>query len=289
MASLDHATLTGFDIGAARLIGDRTRQQDAYGHRCHDDYLVAVVADGLGWAAGSGLIAEASVAAVTAFGTALDHQYDPAHLIELARVTVALHADYASTDQQNILLDFEDGGPYGRRPDTCMVVATIGHDGEVHIGWVGDCRGWIRLRDGRLLQLTSDHNYADLGAPHIVTRTLSSEAGPETNHWHYSPDTNLRPTHLVLTTDGVHGPLPPSMLTFSITTAPTAAHAARWLTESAVRAAGTGADNATCMVVRLPDHDQERPDRPNPTDTGCPATVAAAGPSERDESSCLTS
>lgn len=243
-------------MASSSLIGGRSVNQDAfawseYGDPANDGYVVAAVADGLGSIPSSELIAEAAVDAAVTIGARLDHQDDPAHLIKLATVVVGLHERYA--DQRHIFDAFEHGDAFGRRPDTVLVVATATTAGEVHAGWIGDCRAYIRVVDGRLIQLTHDHNLGRFGHPHRLTRSLAHpDRGPETGRWYLSTDPAHQVLQVLLTSDGVHEVLPKRAIAYALATAPTPQRAVAWLTGWAVRAAGRHADNATALLLTLP-------------------------------------
>ncbi|UGT58843.1 PP2C family protein-serine/threonine phosphatase [Nocardia asteroides] len=237
-------------VGAASLIGGRTVQQDAHHWVVTEDgCVVAAVADGVGSVPRSEVIAAAAARAVVAFGARPEYRDDPAHAIELARITMTLHADHADTERADVFYDHEFGDPWGRHPDTTVVMATAEKNGEIHIGWIGDCRAWVHLHDGRLVQLTEDHN------PPWDQRTLTRSlvrGNPENAHWHRSSIRADRPRHLVLTSDGVHDVLCPTDIGEVLTHAQTPQLAATWMTDWAVRDAGPSADNATALVAELP-------------------------------------
>lgn len=241
-------------IGAASLIGGRSAQQDAHDWRITDSgYAVAAVADGVGSVARSEVIAEAAARAAVAFGARPEYQDDPAHVIELARITMTLHGAHATSEISDVFYDHEFGSPAGLYPDTTIVVATAEPaTGEIHVGWIGDCRAWVHLRDGRLIQLTTDHNQ-----PWDTTRLTRSlvRGEPENAHWHPSTISAHRPRHVVLTSDGVHDVVSAADIREVILHAENPNQAATWLTEWAVRDAGRGADNATAVVLGLPDTD----------------------------------
>ncbi|MGW5441437.1 PP2C family protein-serine/threonine phosphatase [Nocardia asteroides] len=241
-------------VGAASLIGGRDVQQDAHDWRITDSgYVVAAVADGVGSVPRSEVIAEAAARAAVAFGARPEYQDDPAHVIELARITMTLHGAHATSEISDVFYDHEFGSPDGSYPNTTIVVATAeAATGEIHVGWIGDCRAWVHLRDGRLIQLTSDHNEPWNRA--VLTRSLV-RGEPENAHWHPGTNRAHRPRHVVLTSDGVHDVMSAAYIREVLLHAESPKQAATWLTEWAVRDAGRGADNATAVVLELPDTD----------------------------------
>ncbi|PEH76413.1 hypothetical protein CRM89_10790 [Nocardia sp. FDAARGOS_372] len=247
--------LPPFTIASASLIGARSVNQDAFSWAIHGDptstgYLVAAVADGMGSRPGSELVARAAVDAAVTIGAALEYQSDPVHLIHLAGVAVGAFAEYAQ--RKDIFYAFADGE---NNPDTTLVVATIGHDREVQIGWIGDSRAYLRITDGRLIPLTHDHNLGHIGHPHVLTRTLRHlDEGPEHAAWHPSRRREFTPRQILLTTDGIHDVLTDEVIAYALSTARTPGRAVAWLTQWAVRAAGTHADNATAVLITIADN-----------------------------------
>ncbi|TWP54251.1 serine/threonine protein phosphatase [Lentzea tibetensis] len=129
--------------------------------------------------------------------------------------------------------------------DTVLVVATPRADGY-EVAWVGDARAYHWDGD-TLTLLTTDQTVAEyfrsrgaVPAPrmeHVVTNTVR----------HCTPDnigrTTVRSGRLVLTSDGVHGPLPHAALTAIAGGGDAAAR----LVRAALHAGGT--DNATALVA----------------------------------------
>ncbi|MBF6250180.1 PP2C family protein-serine/threonine phosphatase [Nocardia farcinica] len=244
-----------FTITSASLIGARAINQDAFSWAAHGDpastgYLVTAVADGMGSQPESGLVARAAVDAAVAIGAALEYQSDPVHLIHLAGVAVGAFAEYAQ--RKDVFYAYADGE---NNPDTTLVVATIGHDGEVQIGWIGDSRAYVRITDGRLIPITHDHNLGHIGHPHVLTRTLRHlDKGPEHAAWHPSRRHEFTARQILLTTDGIHDVLTDEVIAYALSTARTPSRAVAWLTQWAVRAAGIHADNATAVLITFADN-----------------------------------
>ncbi|MEV0773573.1 PP2C family protein-serine/threonine phosphatase [Nocardia salmonicida] len=248
----------------ATEIGGRTVQQDAATFRTRSApgacYLIAAIADGLGSAKGSEYVARAAVEAVCALGEAADYGYCPEELLPLAAAVLPLHIPTAESAAGIAFSGFADGPGYGYRPDTTIAVVTIDDDADINVGWLGDCRVWVEVTDGRLIQLTDDHNMARIGRPNVVTRTLGKPGeGFQHANWHHAGRPDWWPVRVLLTTDGVHGAIPARAIHYALTTAPNAQRAAIWLTRWAVRAAGRdAADNATALLFEIASAESHR-------------------------------
>ncbi|WP_280489162.1 PP2C family protein-serine/threonine phosphatase [Nocardia carnea] len=251
-------TAPAVQYAMASEIGGRTRQEDAATMRTHradwGGYVIAAIADGVGSVPGTHVIADAAVHAVCALGEAADYQWDPEQLITLAAGVVPLHARYANNRDGRIFDQFEARAElFDPSPDTTVAVATIGPDGAISVGWLGDCRVHVRLVRGDVLALTEDHNMGKFDLPHVLTRSLAHPGdGPQGGSW--TPDSNNpgnQPVDVVLTTDGVHDVLPHTAIRCALENAPNPQRAAHWMTRWAVRAAGERADNATAVVLRV--------------------------------------
>ncbi|GAA3586786.1 hypothetical protein GCM10022222_84380 [Amycolatopsis ultiminotia] len=151
--------------------------------------------------------------------------------------------------------------------DTVLVVATprtdLGGAGW-DIAWVGSCRAYeYRPDDGALVQLTTDHTqgqklrdalasrYRDrpgeleklaAASDHIVTSSVATAATTVG-----SVTTTGRRGRLLLTTDGIHGPVPHDTLRRITALQITPQACARLLTLAATHFGGT--DNATAMII----------------------------------------
>lgn len=132
------------------------------------------------------------------------------------------------------------------------------------IAWVGNCRAY-EVRDGRLVQLTHNHTWAQRIRDHQLAK--HPPAAPPPSSWDtrdrtravtytgvraHVPAVSRTVTdglrrRLVLTTDGVHDPVPHHVLTeLAVDTADPIA-CANLLTSAAIRHGST--DNATALVV----------------------------------------
>lgn len=125
---------------------------------------------------------------------------------------------------------------------------------RAHLVHVGDSRAW-RLSGERLQQLTTDHVRPEPDLRHVLVRGLGIESEVRLDHLTIELAEHDR---LVLTTDGVHGPLGPKRIAAILRQRESAeATAAELVAEALARG---GQDNASALVidvVRLPapDHD----------------------------------
>jgi PPM family protein phosphatase len=147
---------------------------------------------------------------------------------------------------------------------TTLTACVVAHDGDVHIGHIGDSRAYL-FRDDQVQLLTVDHTWVqrevDEGRlladsaeshplSHILTRVLSSDLPAD-------PDIvtgRVRPGDLLLlTSDGLHGLVPyPELRQIATSGAPLPEMLSRFV-DSANRHGGR--DNITGVVVRFLPHD----------------------------------
>jgi serine/threonine protein phosphatase PrpC len=125
---------------------------------------------------------------------------------------------------------------------------------RAHLVHVGDSRAW-RFSGGRLTCLTTDHVRQEPDLRHVLIRALGMEGELRLDHTTIELAEHDR---LLLTTDGVHGPLSASRIAALLERQSSAEATAEDLVEAALKAGGR--DNATALVidvVRLPgpDHD----------------------------------
>lgn len=126
---------------------DRSEQEDAIGTQAFGDELHYVVCDGMG---GHDAGAEASRVAARAF---------------LRRMSVTGHTGQAASlkariDFAVIRADAAVRKLSGIRMPGTTIVAAIVTPTQVGIAHVGDSRAWVVFGDGRLKQVTTDHNVA---------------------------------------------------------------------------------------------------------------------------------
>jgi serine/threonine protein phosphatase PrpC len=123
-----------------------------------------------------------------------------------------------------------------------------------YLAHIGDSRAW-RLSGERLTCLTTDHVRPEPDLRHVLIRALGIEDEARLDHATFELAERDR---LLLTSDGVHGPLSPKRIAAILTRQASAEATAQELVEAALAAGGQ--DNATALVidvVRLPapDHD----------------------------------
>ena len=253
---------------ASSLQGGRAYQQDAFATASatadpDNSFVTATVCDGHGSGTGSGPIAEAAAALITQ--AIANHGYE--------------HVKLAYQDAKDeITRTFP---ARGSRDNTCSVTVVALPDGTVLCVWVGDCRAYLLTAGNRLIQLTTDHNRADQGYSHIVTRALLDAPGAPADFSTkpafdaYEPELRedhsqaALPRRILLTTDGVHDVLTDTQIRRKLIAAPDAQSAADRLTGHAVRTAWSRhrqdqkrpvfnqmfvptPDNATALVIDLP-------------------------------------
>ncbi|MCC3317948.1 MULTISPECIES: PP2C family protein-serine/threonine phosphatase [Nocardia] len=258
--------------GAHTDQGRREHQQDAY---CYSQFDVPTrtliaVADGLG----SDVIADAAVNLAIRIADEVDPD-SPGFIIDLTRAVLPEMARYAADDSRaaSHLRTFGDS-TMSRPADTALIVATVTDFGEVHVAWLGDCRAYLLTVGGQLIQLTDDHNRAASGRPDIISRTRGRPTGhtPQSS-WHSITDLD-RAKRLLVCTDGVHGALAPGgdgrafgqtvipggpderrheAIRQILQTVPDPGQAAIQLVNDAVHASGADADNATAVVLDIPE------------------------------------
>ncbi len=187
----------------------REDNQDAF--IIDPDGRFAIVADGMGGHEGGALASRTASAAVAA---ALDHPFDDDRHDALAEKWLRTGFGEAFEALSAKALKNPDCGDMGT---TLLATAFCRHDGELVVAHLGDSRLY-RLRDGRLTQLTDDHNVlAELRRAGV----LNEETEAENHHLAHlltravSPGATDRPdifraqTHpgdrYLLCSDGLHG------------------------------------------------------------------------------------
>ena len=123
-----------------------------------------------------------------------------------------------------------------------------------HLAHVGDSRAW-RFRNGRLLQLTTDHVRREPDLSHVLIRALGIEPEVRLDHRLLELAEHDR---MLLTTDGVHGVLSEKRIAAILAQTASAEVVVQELIAEA-RRAGT-ADNASALlvdIVRLPEADHD--------------------------------
>jgi serine/threonine protein phosphatase PrpC len=126
------------------------------------------------------------------------------------------------------------------------------------VAHVGDTRAWL-LRDGQLQCLTQDHALDHPDFAHQLTRALGLE---DTVRVDFHQGVLQVGDRLLLSTDGVHGPLKARRIAQLLATEPGAGDDAQAAADALVRealAAG-GSDNATALVLQVRGLDSQRLD-----------------------------
>jgi PPM family protein phosphatase len=242
-----------FHVGRASLIGGRTVNADDAAVFVDDTFgevIAWAVADGIGDSQDAADAAR--LAAETAVRQVFGHGLRPAAALLTAGERLREHRAQTGSDGDAVMVLAVARGV----PDL---------DGY-ELAWVGDCRGY-ELRDGQLVQLTVDHTAAEVqrawlreiygtldAAPdqarrgltaleHIVTTSVATATAAEIG----TTSTADQRTRLMLTTDGVHKPVPRDALTELVITTEDPRSCAHLLTLAGGRHGGT--DNATALVV----------------------------------------
>lgn len=211
----DDLTLDTGRVQARSVINTRREQQDAL---LVTDW-VAAVADGMGGHANG---AEASRVALAALDAAVDGHCDTARLAAGCA---------AANDAVRALAD----GTFRNPGSTLVAVARDGN--TVHGAWCGDSRAYLVAADGTVSALTTDHSvpFGGLWAC-LGDHGLDAQFGVST----FEVPTGVG-AKVLLSTDGVHGPLDGA---YGI-----AELLAAGLDALVAAAAAEGSDNATAVLV----------------------------------------
>lgn len=250
-------------IGQATALGARPANEDYAGaylgtpaERARHGVLAAL-ADGVGGAADGRIAAELAVRTFIDGGLGASALAGPrrAGLTALAAMNRWLHAQ---------------GAADGRHPGmACTFSGLVLRGRRAHLLHVGDSRIY-RLREGRLVQLTTDHTPGKPGLAHMLTRALGAEETVRVDH---AVEPLLAHDRFLLCSDGVHGVLSRARLAGLLSERAAPELTARHLVEAAV--ASQPGDNATALVLdilSLPEPDRDvleqlvasRPMRPVP-------------------------
>jgi serine/threonine protein phosphatase PrpC len=237
------------DTGLSSLQGKRTRNEDFAGvqapaaHEAERGW-VAALADGVSGGTGLGSTGSDGLMAAqtTVLGLLLDFQATPAHWdasVALGRLLSHQNAWLAAHNRRP--------GPDGRPREALTTLTALALRGRRYaLAHVGDSRAWL-LRDGECLLLTQDHRLErrDFAG---LTRAVGLD---DALHLDHSEGELKVGDRLLLTSDGVHGPLRARQIAELLRTTPGAQALADALTEAALAAGGN--DNATALVLDVKD------------------------------------
>lgn len=197
---------------------------------------IAALADGVS-SGGSGLLA----AQTTVMTLVHDYFGTPATW----DTTVAL--DRLIEAQNAWLADHNRRRAWERDAGTALTTLTAlvlrGHSWT--LAHVGDSRAWL-LRGGECTQLSQDHVLPGMRLAGQLTRAIGLEEHVRVDYLQGELHTG---DCLVLTSDGVHRPLPPKRLAALVSDATDAQAASQALVREAIAAGGD--DNATALVLRV--------------------------------------
>jgi serine/threonine protein phosphatase PrpC len=233
--------------GFASALGPRAENQDFGGVHLGSALerarhgVIAAVADGVSGGKRGRVASELAVRALIEGFYAMPDTLGPARAIQapLAAYNRWLHGMGRGDDMANSATTFTALALRGRR---------------AHLAHVGDSRAW-RFAEGKLTCLTTDHVRPEPDLRHVLIRAVGIEAELRLDHATIELAEHDR---LLLTTDGVHGPLSPARIAAILGRRMSAEATADELVEAALAAGGH--DNATAVlvdIVRLPapDHD----------------------------------
>jgi serine/threonine protein phosphatase PrpC len=231
-------------VGFASETGPRERNEDFAGAVFGSELaqprrdIAAAIADGIGGAKGGRVAAEMAVRGF------LDGFFDLAETMEVRRAGARI------LDSLNAWIYSQ-----GRRDPKlagmgCTFTALVLRGRVAHLLHVGDSRAY-RLRDDRLVSLTTDH--VREGTPGGGrSSTLARALGVETEvPLDYSSHPLARHDRFLLCTDGVHAFLPPEAMAEILRERSASDVSARALVAAAQEAGST--DNCTALVVEIVD------------------------------------
>lgn len=234
-------------VGFASAKGPREENQDFGGvyfgtalERARQG-TIAAVADGVSGGSQGRVAAELAVRALIEGFYAMPATLGPARAMHapLAAYNRWLNAMARSDTMSNSATTFTALALHGRR---------------AHLVHVGDSRAW-RYSGGRLACLTTDHVRPEPDLRHVLIRALGLEGELRLDHTTVELAEHDR---LLLTTDGVHGPLGTAKIAGILGQQTSAEATADKLVAAALNAGGK--DNATALVidiVRLPEPDHD--------------------------------
>jgi serine/threonine protein phosphatase PrpC len=232
-----HATRLELRFGIATETGLREANEDYAAFYVGDPAeqarlgAVAVIADGVGGAAGGRVAAELAV-----------RSFVDGHLGQNA--TLGIQRNSARTIEAFNSWAHAVGS---RDPALAGMATTLTalvlRGRRVHVIHVGDTRAY-RSRDGALDRMTTDHAMAGAGLRHILTRAVGAD---ESIRIDYASDTVRLYDRYLLSSDGIHGGVSDDTLRAILAQRNSPEETARALVAAGL-AARTG-DNATALVI----------------------------------------
>ncbi len=233
--------------GFASLIGPREDNQDFGGVHMGTALeaarhgVICAVADGVSGGKAGRVAAELAVRALIEGFYAMPDTIGPARAMQvpMAAYNRWLHAQARGDTMADSATTFTAMALRGRR---------------AHLVHVGDSRAW-RFSGGRLSRLTRDHVRPEPDLNHVLIRALGIEGDLRLDHAVIELAEHDR---LLLTSDGVHGPLSAAKIAAILGHQDSAEATADELVAAALNAGGK--DNATALVIDIvrlpaPDHD----------------------------------
>lgn len=229
-------------VGFASSTGPREENQDFGGVHMASALerarhgVIAAVADGVSGGKQGRVAAELAVRSLIEGFYAVPDTLGPARAMQAAvrGYNLWLYGMGRGSDMENSATTLTAFALRGRR---------------AHLAHVGDSRAW-RFAGGRLTCLTTDHVRPEPDLRHVLIRAVGLEPELRLDH---STIELAEHDRLLLTTDGIHGPLSARRISAIMNQQKSAEATAEELVDAALEAGGK--DNATAIlidVVRLP-------------------------------------
>jgi serine/threonine protein phosphatase PrpC len=232
-----HATRLELRVGIATDIGPREANEDYAAFYVGDAAeqarlgAVAVIADGVGGAAGGRVAAELAV-----------RSFVEGHLGQNATLGIQRNSARAIEAFNSWAHAVGSRDPSLAGMATTLTALVL-RGRRVHVIHVGDTRAY-RWRDGALDRMTTDHAMAGAGLRHILTRAVGAD---ESIRIDYASDTVSLYDRYLLCSDGIHGGVSDDTLRAILAQRNSPEETARALVAAGL-AARTG-DNATALVI----------------------------------------
>ncbi len=193
--------------------------------------LVAAVADGVGGTKGGRVAAELSVRAFIDDYVGQSDALPPRKTVAKALESINHWIHVQGQKDENL------------RGMAAVFTGIVIKGHRLHCFHVGDTRLY-RLRDGALSQLTRDHKPEGAEQSNLITRAIGMEEAVRID---YRIDDVQAHDRLLLTSDGVHGPLSADQIEAILIARASPEETARKLVSEAL--AHNGDDNTTALVV----------------------------------------